>query len=73
MPSYELDKDNPLWVEGWGVYRMSPWHLVGLCLSKAEAEAQRSRAGQEYEVGFGSRQLGTDNFVVASADQWDRS
>jgi hypothetical protein len=67
MPGYDLDNDNPLWVKGWGVYRMSPWHLLGIFPTKEEAERERAAVGQEYAVDFGSRQLGTNNFIVSRA------
>lgn len=66
MTNYELDKDNSLWVKGWGVFRNNPWHFDQLFPTKSEAEARRNQLGQTYVVEFGSRRLATDDFVVSS-------
>lgn len=62
--SYQADADNPGWIKGWGVYRMEPWHFVGLFSNAEEAEALRSDKGPDYKVSFGSHRLGTDDFVA---------
>lgn len=61
--SFPVDPLNPGWIKGWGVVRKSPWDLAGTFLTKAEAEAAQAKLGPSYEVGYGSRQLGSNNFI----------
>lgn len=61
--SFPLDELNPGWIKGWGVVRRSPWDLVGLFPTKVEAEAERAKLGPNYEVGYGSRRLGSNDFM----------
>lgn len=61
--AFPLDELNPGWVKGWAVVRNSTWDLAGLFLTKEQADAERGRRGQEYVVGFGSRKLGSNDFI----------
>lgn len=58
-----MDPSNRGNVMGWGVYRTEPWHLFGVCASRAEADAMQRDAGDEYEAAYGSHKLGTDDFI----------
>jgi hypothetical protein len=53
---------------GWGVYRMKPWHLVGVCASSEEADKIKGEAGSDYVADYGSHRLGSDDFVVGSSE-----
>nr|WP_239990612.1 MULTISPECIES: hypothetical protein [unclassified Pseudomonas] len=50
-------------VLGWGVTRNSPWHFVGVYLTKDAAQAKAADLGGEYKVSYGSHELGTDSFI----------
>ena len=58
-----IDPANPGWAMGWGVLRNAPWHLVGFHPDRTQAEEQRARLGDEYEVRFGTNRVGTDDFM----------
>lgn len=53
--------------EGWGVYRVVPWHMHGIYLTEAEADVEAEKAGSQYTVDFGSSHLSTGNFTLVSA------
>lgn len=53
--------------EGWGVYRVVPWHMQGLYRTEAEADLQAKKAGSQYAVDFGSSHVPTGNFTLFSA------
>ncbi|MBW4542285.1 MAG: hypothetical protein KME43_24580 [Myxacorys chilensis ATA2-1-KO14] len=59
------DPDNSGSVMGWSVFRMNPWSLYGVFETEHEANQTRAKAGSEYEVSYGSYQLGTDNFITS--------
>lgn len=61
--AFPLDELNPGWVKGWAVVRNAPWDLAGLFLTKEQADAETGRRGREYVVGFGSRKLGSNDFI----------
>jgi hypothetical protein len=61
--NFELDELNPGWIKGWGVIRKSPWDLVGVFLTQDLANIELRARGFEYVVGYGSRQLGANNFI----------
>jgi len=61
--SYALDNNNEGWIVGWAVIQNSPWVLAGMFLTKEEAAATQSKLGDSYEVRYGSRRLGSDDFV----------
>lgn len=58
-----IDPSNPGWALGWGVVRREPWHLAGLFPDQEQAETFRRELGEGYEVRFGSRRLGSDDFL----------
>lgn len=53
--------------EGWGVYRVVPWHMHGIYLTEAEADVEAKRAGPQYTVDFGSSHGPSGNFTLFSA------
>jgi len=59
------DLNNDGWVNGWGVIRNSPWHLVGVYASKDVAETKAALLGEDYESHYGSHRLGSDDFVFS--------
>lgn len=61
--AFPLDELNPGWVKGWAVVRNAPWDLAGLFLTKEQADVESGRRGREYAVGFGSRKLGSNDFI----------
>lgn len=61
--SFPLDESNPGWVKGWGVVRSAPWDLAGMFLTSEQAAAEQGRRGAKYVVGFGSRKLGSNDFI----------
>jgi hypothetical protein len=60
------DPDNIGWVLGWAVYRMSPWSLFAVSLTKDKADQFLKYAGKDYSVSFGSHRLGSDDFILIS-------
>jgi len=61
--TFAVDPRNPGWIKGWAVLRTSPWDLVGMYVTETEArEACAVHPG--YEVKFGSRKLGSNDFVA---------
>ena len=60
-----LDEFNPRWRRGWAVLKSTPehWHLADFFKTEAEAQQLAESIGYDYEVKFGSRLFGTDNFV----------
>lgn len=63
----EPDLENVGWVKGWGVYRNSPWHFVGLYQTEAEAKQVKIDKGGDYQAVFGSHRLGSDDFVHSTS------
>jgi hypothetical protein len=63
--SYPLDSDNQGWIVGWGVIRNEPWDLAGMFPTKQEAEVAREKLGESYRVRYGSRKLGSNDFIDA--------
>ena len=53
--------------EGWGVYRVVPWHMHGIYLTELEADAEAVKAGKHYAVGFGSSHARSGNFTLVSS------
>ena len=53
--------------EGWGVYRIFPWHMHGIYLTQSEADVEAKKVGSQYTVDFGSSHAGTGNFTLFSA------
>lgn len=47
---------------GWGVLRISPWHLAGVFASSIDAENLVQRLGPGYVIKFGDHVLGSPNF-----------
>jgi hypothetical protein len=60
------DPDNPGSVMGWGVVRNDPWHLYAVCRTKDEANQALREVGSEYQVIYGSHELGYDSFMSDS-------
>lgn len=50
--------------QGWGVFRIVPWHMHGIYLTEAEAEAEAKTVGYEYNVAIGSSHARTGNFTL---------
>jgi hypothetical protein len=63
------DPDNEGWVVGWAVYRLEPWDLYGVCISKKIAQVMLQEAGADYIMDFGSHQSGTEDFVATQTAQ----
>lgn len=63
---HKLDPDNPGWVLGWAVLRMSPWDFVGLFLTEKAAHERRTLCGEGYIVRYGSHRIGTSDFMGES-------
>jgi hypothetical protein len=61
--SFPLDELNPGWVKGWGVVRMAPWDFAGLFLTRKLADDDLAARGADYVVGYGSRRIGSNDFV----------
>jgi hypothetical protein len=61
------DPDNEGWVTGWAVYRLQPWTLYGVCVSKKTAQVLLQEAGADYIMDFGCHCLGTEDFVATQA------
>lgn len=59
----ELDPDNPGWIRGWGVVRMSPWAVQGMSPTEAEAFAACAQP-PGFEVKYGARKLDSNDFVA---------
>lgn len=68
-PGLPADPLNRGWVTGWGVYRLAPWHLFAVCASRAEAEATKEDAGNEYVAAYGSHRVGSDDFIESSSQR----
>jgi hypothetical protein len=47
---------------GWGVFRIDPWHFVGIFGSRRQADARAQEIGIGYVVRLGELQEGTDKF-----------
>ncbi|WP_213875760.1 hypothetical protein [Pseudomonas sp. dw_358] len=57
------DPESEGWVLGWGVLQDSPWLLVGVYATAAEAAAEAKKHGNGFRVLEGSYELGTQNFI----------
>lgn len=54
-------------VSGWGVFRREPWDFVGVYDDREAAERERrERAGDDYEVAFGTAYVGSPRFEVSA-------
>lgn len=53
---------------GWGVLRLSPWHLAGVYETSGEAETKATALGAGYVIRYGDTVGGTDQFVSAGFD-----
>ena len=53
--------------EGWGVYRVVPWHMQGIYRTEAEADAEAMKAGRQYTVAFGVSDALTVGFTLLTA------
>lgn len=54
-----LDQER---VIGWGVYRKSPWHLVGVYLTEYIAREKAVSYGCDYLVSLGPYRIGSHDF-----------
>jgi hypothetical protein len=54
--------------KGWGVVRLSPWHLAGVFVSSLEAEDLARRLGEGYIVKYGDHVFGSPEFTFSSAE-----
>ena len=50
--------------QGWGVFRIVPWHMHGIYLTEAEADAEAEKVGCKYSVASGSSHARTGNFTI---------
>ena len=53
--------------EGWGVYRVVPWHMHGIYRTEAEADAEAIKVGRQYSVAFGISNALRGDFRLLSA------
>ena len=53
--------------EGWGVYRVVPWHMHGVYRTEAEADAEATKVGLQYTVAFGISNALTGGFKLLAA------
>ncbi len=51
---------------GWGVVRLTPWHLAGVFQSSVEAEDLAQRLGGDYAVKYGDHVFGSPDFIFAN-------
>jgi hypothetical protein len=65
----KMDPENEGWVLGWGVYRLDPWCLYGVCGSKKKAQSLREEAGEGFIMDFGTHEVGSEDFVAVQASQ----
>ena len=59
-----IDASNPGWYRGWGVLRISPWHLSRVFSDRAQAEEHLEGLEAGCEVRYGSHRLDSDDFVI---------
>lgn len=52
---------------GWGVVRLTPWHLAGVFKSSVDAENLADRLGPAYTVRYGDHVAGSPEFSFASS------
>lgn len=52
---------------GWGVLRLSPWHLAGVFETSGEAETKIAELGAGYRIRYGDTVPGSDEFVSTDA------
>ena len=50
---------------GWGVLRLSPWHLAGVFETSGDAETKIAELGAGYTIRYGDTVPGSDEFVFA--------
>jgi len=50
--------------QGWGVFRIVPWHMHGIYLTEAEADAEAKKVGCLYNVAMGSSHARTGDFTI---------
>ena len=50
--------------QGWGVFRIVPWHMHGIFLTEADADAEAKKVGCQYKVAVGSLHPRTGNFTI---------
>lgn len=60
---FELDPLNPGWYKAWGVIRSIPWDVAGAFASKEAAETALKKYGDDYKVVYGSRRIGSNDFM----------
>jgi hypothetical protein len=53
--------------EGWGVYRVVPWHMHGVYGTEAEADLEATKVGRQYTVAFGIPNALTGGFKLLTA------
>jgi hypothetical protein len=61
---FELDKHNPEWIKAWGIIRFDPWDVAGTFTTREEAETELKKYGADYQIEYGSRKLGSNDFVI---------
>jgi hypothetical protein len=60
---FELDETNPGWIKAWGVIRLDPWDVAGTFTTEDEAKSKLKKYGSDYKVVYGSRKLGSNDFL----------
>jgi len=63
--SPKLDSDNPGRRWGFGIYKPDPWHLSDVVDTREAAELLKSQLPPDFLIGWGSHQLGGDNFIIS--------
>lgn len=54
---------------GWGVFRLTPWHLAGVFSASADAEQLARTMGAGYIVKYGDHRAASQDFSFAIADR----
>lgn len=52
--------------QGWGVVRLTPWHLAGVFASSIDAETLAGQLGDGYVVKYGDHAFGSPDFSFAN-------
>ncbi|MCF5714303.1 hypothetical protein I9H06_16305 [Pseudomonas tremae] len=63
------DPENTGCVMGWAVVKKMPWIFIDIYATEEIAEAEAKSLGDEYQVQYGSHEIGTDSFIGGSKPQ----
>lgn len=61
--SFPLDETNLGWIKGWAVLRQEPWDLAGIFPTREAATVELTKQGPPYQLAYGSRRLGSNDFI----------